>query len=354
MRLLLPRSPTCRYGLAVCNVGLALLAAWLVTPLTRGLPIEIFFTAVILSLLFGRLGPGLLALCLAVLCIDVFWPLDFKPRHVLRLSIFSLLTLVIYFLAAARERLAARLRRAADEMATASEVQRRLFPTPPAVAGFDLAGRCLPASATGGDYFDFFGHKGGTFEFALGDVSGHGLGPALLAAGVRAYLRTLSLRCDDPGEVLTAANGFLCEDTSEGFVTVFLGRLDEATRTLRYASAGHRAYVLSAAGEPLPLDGTGPPLGVNAAEVYLAGPERTLETGQTLLLLSDGILEAAAPGGALFGLERALEVVRSHRGRPAEDVAAALCRSALEFAGRDNQKDDMTALVIRVLHARAE
>src|SRR5262245_36670506 len=158
---LLPRSSAFRYGLAVLAVGLALLLALLIAPLADGLPIEVFFAAVILSLMLGRLGPGLLALGLAVLCIDFFFlppihSLDFRPRDVLRLGLFSLLALLVHSLSATRDRLAARLQEADYEMEKASQVQNRLLAAPPLVPGFDLGAACHPVQATGGDYFDFF------------------------------------------------------------------------------------------------------------------------------------------------------------------------------------------------------
>jgi sigma-B regulation protein RsbU (phosphoserine phosphatase) len=341
--------------MAVLTTALALALALLATPFTRVLPVEIFFSAVILSLWFGGRGPGLLALSLAIFLLDFFFlpPLyefSLGTAELLRIGIFSLLVLLIHFLLRTRSRLETNLRLATEEMYFAGEMQKRLFPTQaPVVPGFDLAGVSYPVRATGGDYFDFFVLKNGAIGFTLGDVSGHGLGPALLMASLRAYLRVLTRTREDVGEILSIANRLICEDaTHEAFITVFFGCLNPTRRELLYASAGHPGYLLSRSGDFTLLDGTGPPLGINPAEVYRCAPPVTLDEEQMILLLSDGITEAASLRGRPFGLAHALDVVRFHWDDHASGIARALCQTALAFPGPGKQKDDISAVVLKV------
>lgn len=243
------------------------------------------------------------------------------------------------------------LREHEEQFAVAREIQQRLFPkTAPACPGFDIAGASYPAEATGGDYFDYFHMPGERIGVVVGDVTGHGVGPALLMAETRAYLRLLSVRREDVGDILTRANSILAEDVGgERFITMFLLRLDPKTRELEYASAGHPAgFVLDAAGAiKATLKRTGIPLGMKPDTEYKSAPLLTLAPGDLALLLTDGIEEASAPDESLFGVERILEVVRAHRAQPARNIVEALYQAARTFAGQAPQIDDITAIVIK-------
>src|SRR5687767_3072453 len=154
-----------------------------------------------------------------------------------------------------------------EQLQVAREIQQRLFPkTAPAISGFDIAGVTYPAEATGGDYFDYLTMLNGKVGVIVADVTGHGIGPALLMAETRAYLRTLAANRDDLGEILTSANRILAEDIGqERYVTLFLGKIDPHAHTFCYASAGHpTGYVLAANGEiKTLLKRTSVPLGIN-------------------------------------------------------------------------------------------
>src|SRR5262249_25707737 len=142
------------------------------------------------------------------------------------------------FRVAAGARLAAGLRQAAAEMDAAARVQGRLLADPPAVPGFDLGAACRPARAAAGDFFDVFRMPGGAVGVALGDVCGHGLGPALLAASVRAYLRALPGAGGDVGEGLTAAQRFRWGGTADRVTTALPRPPDPAGRRGRGGAAG--------------------------------------------------------------------------------------------------------------------
>ena len=250
-----------------------------------------------------------------------------------------------------RKRAERELRDNQEQFQVARDIQQRLFPkSAPACAGFDIGGSSFPAEATGGDYFDYLPMLNDRLGTVVGDVTGHGVGPALLMAETRAYLRVLAGRRDDPGEILTRANGILAEDIgSERFITLFFGRLDPKTRAFAYASAGHPAgYVLDAAGAiRAVLKRTGIPLGMRPDTNYITAPELILDPGNMVLLLTDGIEETSAPDGTLFGLDRILKVVRENQARPAREIVQTLYEAARAFAAQSPQTDDITAIVIK-------
>ena len=163
-----------------------------------------------------------------------------------------------------RPRSAQEVDRLREEIRLARQIQQKLFPVAPLPsAGFDISGASYPAEATGGDYFDYIPMQDGGLGVVIGDVSGHGFGPALLMAELRAYLRAFMLTRWDVGEIVGLLNCALADDAPEGhFATLLLVRLDPATRSLVYASAGHwPGYIFSPTGEvKVVLHATGMPL----------------------------------------------------------------------------------------------
>jgi sigma-B regulation protein RsbU (phosphoserine phosphatase) len=238
------------------------------------------------------------------------------------------------------------------EMGVARAVQRRLFPSgPPSLPGFDIAAVAMPAAATCGDYYDFIHVGAGRLAVAIADVSGHGLGPALVMSQTRAYLRAYLHTLADPGEVLRQLNLTLIGDLEPGrFVTMLLARLDPRDRSLVFANAGHPpGLVLRADGElRATLDSRGTPLGVWPARSVAGAEPVTLEPGDTVVLVTDGITESQAPDGRLFGTEGVLAAVRAHLGGSARDVRDGLIADARAFAAGGAPTDDLTAIVCKV------
>ncbi|MFA4943935.1 MAG: SpoIIE family protein phosphatase [Lentisphaeria bacterium] len=239
-----------------------------------------------------------------------------------------------------------------EAMRIARDVQRRLLPAePPRLPGFDIAGASHPADATGGDYYDFLPGPGNELLIAIGDVTGHGVGPALLMADVHAYLHSLALAQTGFRALLENANGLLCHDTGkERFVTFFLASLDPASRRFRWLNAGHPAgFVLDAAGKAkAELGPIAPALGLFPEAAFPEASELTLAPGDTVLLLTDGLLEAAGPEGDAFGVERTLDLVRRERGRGAAAVIESLFAAVQAFTGTEGIQDDLTAIVVTV------
>ncbi len=251
-----------------------------------------------------------------------------------------------------RKRAERELRENQEQFQVAREIQQRLFPkSAPNLPGFDIAGTSFPAEATSGDYFDYLPMPAGRWAVTVGDVTGHGIGPALLMAETRAYLRVLAAKRDDPGEILTRVNHVLAEDVGvERFVTLFLARLDPRNRSLVYCSAGHPpAFVLKGNDEVKMLRRSDVPLGIKPDTQYATSAEIQLETGDIVLVVTDGIEETMGPDNTFFGNERLLEVVRQHRDRSAHEIVEALYGAARNFSDNSPQTDDLTVIVIKIL-----
>lgn len=244
------------------------------------------------------------------------------------------------------------LRESRAQLLAAQKIQKHLLPDgPPALAGFDIAGFAHPSVFAGGDFFDYLRMLGGYTGFVIGDVSGHGFASALLMASAQAFLRSLAQTCATIGEILVRANRFIIEQTKEeDFVTLLLARLDPKTRSLSYSNAGHPpGYVLDSSGAVrAELTSTALPLGVLEDAEFPSGEPVAIQSGDTVLLLTDGILEAESPDGGRFGTERALEVVRLHLQEPAREILDKLHRAVLDFAHREEPSDDLTAVLIKV------
>lgn len=245
-----------------------------------------------------------------------------------------------------------RLHSADIELEAARRIQQKLFPTAsPALPGFDIAGMAWPAAATGGDYFDYLPMLDECTGVVVGDVSGHGFGPALLMASTRAYLRAFAQTHSDLGELLSLVNRVLALDMEgDHFVTLVLARLDPRKRSLVYASAGHpTGYILNASGHVrLFLPSTGPLLGLESEGSFSSSLVIPLEPGDFVVLLTDGVIEAEAPDGTAFGWTRAVNLVRFYRDDSAARIIDNLCHAVRAFCQNEPQLDDITAVVIKV------
>lgn len=251
-----------------------------------------------------------------------------------------------------RKRTEKALQESEEQFRVAREIQQHLFPkAAPEVPGFDIAGTSRPAQAMGGDYFDYLSMLHNRLGLVVGDVTGHGVGPALLMSEARACLRLLAANHDDPGEIMTRANAALAQDVgSERFVTLLLTQLDPRSRTLKYVNAGHPpGYVFAPSGElRTTLKRTSLPLGIRADAVYTAAPAVPLVPGEIVVLLTDGFEEAVAPGERVFGIERIFRIVREHRDEPSAHIVRALCDDVQQFLQGEPQGDDITVVVAKV------
>jgi sigma-B regulation protein RsbU (phosphoserine phosphatase) len=238
------------------------------------------------------------------------------------------------------------------EMDVARQVQQRLYPkSAPRLPGFDIAGAAYPAATMCGDLFDFFPMPGDCLGLAVADVCGHGVGPSLLMAQARAYLRSLALSCFDVGELLRRLNEILVVDSDvKDYVTLLVARLDPRARTLAYASAGHvTGYLLDRGGEVREsLESTGIPLGMFRERHFPSSRILSLEPGDAVVLFTDGITEIGEFDGNAFGADRLLEYIKDHRHDPASRIVEGLYRRAQSFQAEHPQIDDMTVVICKV------
>ncbi len=238
------------------------------------------------------------------------------------------------------------------ELALARDIQTSLLPAfLPVFAGYDFGARLLPMSQVGGDFYDFVELADGNLGIAVGDVSGHGMPAALIMAITLALLRAEACRSRSPGDVLAAVNRELLKLGSRRmFVTVLYGVLDAATGEFTYARAGHEPPVVFLPGaEPaLTRIGAGRLLGL-FDDIVLADDRLTLPPGGTLLLYTDGVIEARSPDRAFFGEERLTDHVLRARTWPAQVVCDGLMAAVAEHVGGQPQQDDITILCARRL-----
>lgn len=237
------------------------------------------------------------------------------------------------------------------ELELASMVQLRLYPnTQPEVPGYDVAGAVFPAEATCGDYFDFVPLPGGALALVVADVSGHGLGPALVMAETRAYLRSLTRATDDLAAITTGINGFLFDDLQEDFfVTMLIARLNPLTGRLTYVNSAHPSgYVMSSFGDVIAeLPSKCLPLGLFLEEWRCVAQEAIIGEGELAVFMTDGVLECESPDGTEFGGDRLLEVVSKHRQATAQEIVQKVYHAVRSFSQREKQADDVTIVVCK-------
>jgi sigma-B regulation protein RsbU (phosphoserine phosphatase) len=237
---------------------------------------------------------------------------------------------------------------------SAQAIQQQLLPkTSSHLANLAISGRCSPCGSVGGDYFDFFTMLDGSVGFVVGDASGHGMGAALVIAATRAYLRALTLSPNNPAKILALTNLLLAQDLAgDHFVTLLFVQIDPIARSLQYSGAGHHpGYVLSKCGDiKAILISDSLPLGIESAIQFPAGQKHVdLESGDLVFLYSDGIVEAAADDGdEPFGINRALNCLRSHKHESLDAMLDALYTAIADFSRECEQSDDITALLIRI------
>jgi PAS domain S-box-containing protein len=248
------------------------------------------------------------------------------------------------------------LRRAAERESTlllARSVQQRLFPpSAPTVPGYDVYGATFVADVTGGDYYDFISLPDHHLGLLVADVSGHGVDSALLMAETRAVLRATAQATAEPSEILAVVSRVLHGDTEpHRFATLLLASLHLPSGSLAYASAGHPAgYLLDGRGAvKSALPATGLPLGLFPDSRYETRADLRLETGDTLVLLTDGVTDSSTRGDDFFGSERALETMRPSLGGHSSDIVEGLYRAVRAFEEGKPQSDDVTTVVARRL-----
>lgn len=246
------------------------------------------------------------------------------------------------------------------DLAKGSEIQRAFLPRAQECdlarmgGRLDVATEFLPARKVSGDLYDLFPLGPDRLAVVIGDVSGKGVSAAMLTVVTHTLLRAEAQRATGPAACLDRVNRLMCaedrEDRAGIFVTLQYLVVDLREGTLTYANAGHLPPVLLRPGSPpRPLDLPGGiVLGVDPDATFEEQQVR-LEPGDTLLLYTDGLSEAADPAQALFGEERVAEVAGAVAGRPLPDLLDGILGSMRDFTRGHPQTDDLTLLALRRL-----
>ena len=233
----------------------------------------------------------------------------------------------------------------------ARDIQQGLLPNEqPLISGFDVAGWNRPAEETGGDFFDFLPLDDDRLAVVIADVTGHGVGPAIMMAGARALIRGGLRGVTGLDRAVTDVHQLLCLDMPEGrFVTAFCGLLSAAAGTVEFMSAGQGPILLyeAASGDVSELPAQGLPLAFFPEAVYENPTRIELAIGDVLVLLTDGFYEWDRADGESFGQERVCELIRRHHHLPATDLIEHLFEAVVEFSAGGPQLDDLTAVIVR-------
>ncbi len=244
--------------------------------------------------------------------------------------------------AQARER-----ERIEQELAVARLIQQTLLPKDlPNLPDWHLTTFYQPARAVGGDFYDFIQYEDGRLGLVVGDVTDKGVPAALVMATTRSILRSAAQEELSPGKVLERANDLLFPDIPPRmFVTCFYAVLDPRSGHLHYANAGHDLPYRWHAGEVAELRATGMPLGLMPGMQY-EEKEVTLAHGESVLLYSDGLVEAHNSSRAMFGFPRLIALLSAYQG---EESAINYLRNDLaSFTGEGwEQEDDITLVTLR-------
>ncbi len=252
-----------------------------------------------------------------------------------------------------RKRVEEQLRHREAHLIAVRKIVKRLLPGASLKReGVEVHGFSAPADYASGDHFDYFTRDDGSIVAVIADVAGHGIDAALLMTMTHAWLRSLAGLGLDLGETLARLNSILIEQTDgDRFITLLMLKIDPKTGTLFYANAGHPpGYVLSKDGAlKSTLDSLSLPLVIEPDERFPVGERSRLESGDLVLLATDGIFEARSPAGEQFGVDRAFQAIRARIDRPNEEILDGLHDAVVRFTGSGDLLDDVTAVLVRIL-----
>jgi sigma-B regulation protein RsbU (phosphoserine phosphatase) len=247
------------------------------------------------------------------------------------------------------ERAAEEARRQAEieqELQLARDIQQGLLlEAVPRLPGWELTAVSLPARDLGGDLYDFLPLEDGLQGIMIGDVSGKGLPAALRMAVARTVFRFESRRGDTPGPTLAAVNRGVLTEIPQGMVTMLYAVLDPRAGSLRFANAGHTyPLLMNGAVNELELDGL--PLGVDIDSDY-GEITAQLDPGDSVLMYTDGVVEAAGPDEEYFSFDRLSTILDDCRSLKPRAMVSRLLSEMRAWSGSNLQSDDVTMVVLR-------
>ena len=277
-----------------------------------------------------------------------------SPRSVVIFTFYSLIFVALFLglaLAANFYRRVEDRVRADQELRLARRIQSSFLPTEfPELPGYDVHAVNVASREVSGDFYDVVPAGDGRLLLAIADVSGKGVAAALLTSMLQASLRTQAVGAASVAGILENINRLLLQQLAVGrFATFFLARLETASGRLTYCNAGHNPPLLRrAAGTIELLEVGGTVVGILADRCWEEGAVE-LRAGDRLVFYTDGITEAAGPGGEMFGDDRLRDLVGAlPPALPSRDVAARLLEQVDRFTGGSEPDDDRTLLLVRV------
>ena len=242
-------------------------------------------------------------------------------------------------------------------LALAKEFQQRLLPKNiPQPPGYDIYVNTCYCQDAGGDYYDFFSlppAAGDGIAFAVGDVSGHNIGAALLMALSKGILQNEARHSLlEPDRLLRILNLHLLHSaTDSSFLTLFFGRIDTGKRLLHWNSAGHGPIFCyrRERDQILELQPNDIPLGITKRARYRNPDPLQLKSGDILLIGTDGLWETRNPQGEMFRSDRLCQILASHRDKDARSIYHIIMQKIDNFRRAPAAEDDMTLMVIKLI-----
>jgi len=236
------------------------------------------------------------------------------------------------------------------ELAQAAEIQQGLLPaSTPTLTGLDLAGFNVPCRTVGGDYYDYISCVDGRITVLVGDVAGKGMPAALLMSNLQARAQILFEDPEDLGGTVARLNRIICQNCpGNRFITFFVAVVDPNTGDTTWCNAGHNPPILIRAnGDIERLSGGGLILGIMPKAPYTHQTSR-LNTGDLLVMFSDGVSEACRPGAdEEFGEDRLAELAAGLRNEPAAVIQRSVIETLMKWIGDAPAADDITLIVAR-------
>jgi sigma-B regulation protein RsbU (phosphoserine phosphatase) len=237
--------------------------------------------------------------------------------------------------------------RLARELELAREIQESLLPARQLEVGpVTVRATFKPAAEVGGDYFDVFPLSEDRLVVAIGDVAGHGLSTGLLMASLKSSVAALVHEGYSGADLIEKVNHLLLEHgRGRTMVTLSLVDIDLGEGQLKLANAGHcPPYLVGAIGEPVELMTSSLPMGSRLCRP--ASLERAFPAGSSLVLYSDGLVEAMSPAGEPFGYGRLAEIVATRTNQSDADLSAKLLDALADHVAGTPAIDDLTILVV--------
>jgi serine phosphatase RsbU (regulator of sigma subunit) len=243
-----------------------------------------------------------------------------------------------------------------SEIAIAATIQRNLLPKEgPTFSGVSFSAHFEPTTSIGGDYYDVFNLDKSRLAVAIGDVSGHGLSTGLVMAMVKAAITTLVEEGADETSLFHRLNELVFRSTERrAFMTLAFTIFDLDRRTIRHTNAGHLYPYLLRRGEHVPISIESPslPLGVRASLTTYA-VELELREGDTVVYLSDGIVEAQDENGEPLGFEQLESLLAAYTESSPSVIRDAILDAVAKHSGTRPADDDRTIMIVKFDNLRA-